>query len=201
MGGTLYDRAKWQFENLKILSEELRVQMALGRAEARDSIEKERKALYTYFSKQKIALEKANEKHKEGRREFLTCVENLKTSLHDEVPVSSEDYDKYKSNVLKHIYELEEEVRQNYPLMNLTVQSLLDSFKVKMDAFRVNLALHDVDNPDKVEKIKKEFSEKLEDVRKLLSKRENRELKVDNFIENISTSFDHLKQAILELSK
>jgi hypothetical protein len=115
--------------------------------------------------------------------------------------VSSEDYDKYKSNVLKHIYELEEEVRQNYPLMNLTVQSLLDSFKVKMDAFRVNLALHDVDNPDKVEKIKKEFSEKLEDVRKLLSKRENRELKVDNFIENISTSFDHLKQAILELSK
>jgi hypothetical protein len=59
MGGTLYDRAKWQFENLKILSEELRVQMALGRAEARDSIEKERKALYTYFSKQKNRFRKS----------------------------------------------------------------------------------------------------------------------------------------------
>ena len=201
MGNTLFDRARVQLENLKILSEELQLQMALGKAEARDMLEKERKAISSYFSQQKKVLAKANQDSKGSRRDFLSCVEDLEASLHGEVPVDSAQYEKYKTNVLHNIYRLEEEVRQNYPLMNIAIQDSLDGFKAKMDAFRVNLALHDIDDPERVKKIKLEFSDKLDEVRKLLANRENQEAKVDNFIEDITTSFDHLRQAISELSK
>ena len=137
----------------------------------------------------------------ENRRNFLSCVEDVESALFEEIPTGTKAYDTYKDGILNKVYKLEEAIRDNYPEMNDTMQDNLDAFKAKMDAFRVNLALHDKDNPEKVEKIRNEFTDKLEEIRTVLSSKEHTHSKLDNFVEDISESFNYLKRAIAELSK
>ena len=201
MENTIIDRIKNQAKNLKMLTDELQVQMALGKAEARDIIEKEKKIFSKYINEQRNELAKVENASNENRRSFLTCVEDLESALYNEIPEGTKAYDKYKDDILTKVYKLEEVLRDSYPDMNESIQEKLDAFKSKMDAFRVNLALHDKDNPEKVEKIRNEFTEKLEDIRKILGSKEQVNTKLDNFVEDISESFNYLKRAIAELSK
>ena len=201
MENTILDRIKTQARNLQMLTDELQVQMALGKAEARDIIEKERKTFSKYINEQRREFAKVENESNENRRTFLSCVEDLESALFDKIPEGTKEYDNYKDGLLNKVYKLEEVIRDNYPEMPEGMQDNLDVFKAKMDAFRVNLALHDKDNPEKVEKIRGEFTEKLEEIRNLLSNKEETHSKLDNFVEDISESFNYLKRAISELSK
>lgn len=201
MENAIIDRIKTQAKSLKTFSEELQVQMALGKAEARDLFEKERKNLSNYMNEHRAQVAKSEAENDENRREFLTTVENLESALLDDVPTKVRAYEKYKKGVLEKIYILEEQIRDNYPTMNNDMQEMLDVFKGKMDAFRVNLALHDKDDPEHVQEIKKDLTEKLEDIREVLGKRESEQSRLDNFFEDISESFGYLKRAVDNLSK
>jgi hypothetical protein len=200
MENAIIERVKTQARNLKTLSDELQVQMALGKAEARDLIKEEKKTLTKFINEQKRAIQKSQSISEDNRRIFLTCVEDLEGALFTDVPTQVAEYDQYKNNLLSKVYKLEEEVRKNYPSMSVEIQDELDVFKAKMDAFRVNIALHDKDDPEKVEKIRTEFTEKLTDIRSMLSNREQAQTKLDNFVEDISESFNYLKRAIADLS-
>ncbi|MFT4533487.1 MAG: hypothetical protein ACJA1A_003197 [Saprospiraceae bacterium] len=200
MENALIERVKSQARGLKTLSDELQVQMALGKAEARDLIKKEKKTLTKFINEQKKKIEKSQNITEDNRRIFLTCMEDLEGVLFADVPTQVADYDQYKNDLLSKVYKLEEEVRKNYPSMTIDIQDELDVFKAKMDAFRVNIALHDKDDPEKVEKIRSEFTEKLTDIRSMLSNREKAQSKLDNFVEDISESFNYLKRAIADLS-
>ncbi len=200
MENAIIDRIKSQARNLRTLTDELQVQMALGKAEARDLIEAERKNLSKYINTQRNQITKAENISNENRRSFLTCVEDLESALFQEVPSVPKEYDKYKNEILNRVYKLEEEVRNNYPSMNEEMQETLDAFKAKMDAFRVNLALHDKDNPEKVDKIRAEFTDRLGEIRNVLNNKEEAQSKLDNFMEDISESFNYLKRAIADLS-
>jgi hypothetical protein len=200
MENAIIDRIKSQAKNLRTLTDELQVQMALGKAEAKDVIENERKTLSKYINSHKKEIERVEGLSDKNRRTFLSCVEDLESALYTEVPTATKSYDKYKNDILSKIYRLEEEVRTSYSGMNEEMQSNLDLFKAKMDAFRVNLALHDKDNPSQVEKIKNEFTERLGEIRNVLSEREQAQSKLDNFVEDISESFNYLKRAIADLS-
>lgn len=200
MENAIIERIKNEARNLQALSDELQVQMALGKAEARDLIERERKALATFINKQRAELKKSAAYSADDRRDFLTCIENLESSLFQEVPTEVGVYDAYKKEVLQKIYKLEEAVRVSYPDMSKQMQETLDSFKTKMDAFRVNLALHDKDDPARVASVRREFTEKLIEVRQLLDRRETAQTKLDHFVEDISESFSYLKRAISNLS-
>jgi len=176
------------------------VQMALGKAEARDLVEMERKNLSKYVQKQKSQLWKIGEKNSETKLELLSAVENLEASLSKEVPSSNKAYMKYKNQILTEIYTLEELLKEGNPIVSKEVQETFEGFKVKMDAFRVNLALRDKDNPEKVNQIKKDFTEKLERVRIILSENQNDQTKLGQFAEDISESYKYLKNAISDLT-
>ncbi len=200
MEKAIMDRVKNQVKNLKVLSEELQVQMALGKAEARDLIEAERKNLSQYINRQRNRINDWNTDTGENRREFLTAVENLEAALNAEVPIESVKYDTYKKELLRKIYKVEEEIKENYAEMGFEMQETLEGFKAKMDAFRVNLALHDKDDPTRVDRIRSEFTVKLEEVRTLLAKEEGDQTRLDHFVEDLSESFNYLKKAISDLS-
>ncbi|MBT8232191.1 MAG: hypothetical protein KJN84_06165, partial [Bacteroidia bacterium] len=196
----ILDRVKHQANNLKALSEELQLQMALGKAEARDLIEREKKNLNTFIQKQRQEINQQNTLQNDQRRTFLTCMENLESKLTEVVPEQPKAYDDYKAQVLNNVYKLEEEIKENYPQFNSALKAQLDQFKSKMDAFRVNLALHDKDDPEKVEKIRNEFTVKLDQIRQVFADKENAQSKLDSFVEDISESFSFLKKAIADLS-
>ena len=200
MDNEIIDQVKNFTTNLKTLTDELRVQMALGKAEARDILEQERKNFSKYINRQKIEINKNVEMSNNIREQFLKTVENLENKLLNTVPTASNDYDQYKKEVLKNVYQLEEEVKKNYSIMTPDMLKNIDSFKNKMDAFRVNLALHDKDDPKKVDRIRNEFSEKLKQVGNLLGERENAQSKLDSFTKDISVSYKILRKAISDLS-
>lgn len=200
MENAIIERIKNEARNLQALSDELQVQMALGKAEARDLIERERKMLADFINKERAELKKSAAYTADDRRDFLTNIENLESSLFQEVPTDVKAYDAYKKEVLEKVYKLEEVVRVSYPDMSTQMQETLDAFKAKMDAFRVNLALHDKDDPARVASIRREFTEKLIEVRQLLDRRETAQTKLDHFVEDISESFNYLKRAISNLS-
>ena len=174
--------------------------MALGKAEARDLVERERKTFTKYINKQKKEIEKIETSNNENRRNFLTAVEDLESSLFEEVPSKVRAYEKYKQTIMENIFKLEEQIRDNYPSMSQDVQETLDTFKAKLDGFRVNLALHDKDDPEKVQNIKSDLTNKIEDIRQMLSSRENDQSRLDNFVEDMTESFNYLKRAIANLS-
>ncbi len=200
MENAIIERVQNQFYNLKVLSDELRVQMALGQAEAKDLIENEKKVLSKYFSSQKKNIEHIAGKSENVRKEFLHSIQDLEIDLFKEVPTKKAEYATYKSALLSKVYSVEESIKENYPQLKTDLKNILDPFKTKMDAFRVNLALHDKDNPEKVESIRAEFSQKLDQVRSLLTKKEDDQSKIDSFVEDISTSFDFLKKALDRLN-
>jgi chromosome segregation ATPase len=200
MENPIMDRVKNEARNLKVLYEELQVQMSLGKAEARDMIERERKALSDYMRKQRDAVQQGLEDSADDRRVLLTCVEDLEAALSAEVPNKVRAYDTYKRDLLQRVYRLEEVVRASYPTLSENMQEVLDGFKSKMDAFRVNLALHDKDDPERVERIRNEFMTKIEEVRQLLAEREMAKTRLDHFMEDMSQSFNYLKRAISDLA-
>ncbi len=200
MEKAIMERVKNQVKNLKVLSEELQVQMALGKAEARDLIEAERKNLSNYINRERSRIKEWDSGSAENRRELLTAVEDLESALYAKVPDKAKKYDAYKNDLLRKIYKLEEDIKENYAAMGLEMQETLDGFKAKMDAFRVNLALHDKDDPARVDRIRNEFTDKLEEVRTLLAKEEGDQSKLDHFVEDLSESFNYLKKAIADLS-
>lgn len=200
MENAIFEKLKGQFKNLKVLSEELQVQMALGKAEAKDLVDREKKELTNFFNKQKRQIERFETSAMENRRAFLTAVENLESALHAEIPEDKIKYDMYKDRILKNIYKLEEVTREHFPQVEDEMRETLEVFKAKMDAFRVNLALHDKDDPEKVRQIKREFSEKVAEIRTTLAKKEEAQTKLENFFEDLSESFNYLKKAISDLS-
>ncbi len=200
MENVIIERVKTQARSLKMLSDELQVQMALGKAEARDLIKEEKKTLTKFINEQKREIQKSKSISEDNRKVFLTCMEDLEGVLFAEVPTHVAAYDEYKNDLLSKVYKLEDEVRKNYPSMGVDMQDKLDVFKAKMDAFRVNIALHDKDDPEKVEKIRTEFTEKLTDIRSMLNNREQAQTKLDNFVEDITESFNYLKRAIADLA-
>ena len=105
-----------------------------------------------------------------------------------------------KTRFLHKIFEIEELSKELSLNLGSEIHRNLDTFKVKMDAFRVNLALHDKDNPEKVTRVRNEFTERLSSIRTLLSEHESDQSKINNFVEDISQSFKFLKRAISDLS-
>jgi len=201
MENVIIQRVKDQLKNLKTLSEELEVQMALGKAEAKDLFKQERKNISKFIEKEKNILNESNTGSEESRRSFLSKIENLESSINAEIPSSASNYDTYKTKVLKNIYQVEEVIKENDIARDRSFNTTLDSFKTKMDAFRVNLALHDKDNPEKVERVRNDFTTKLTEVRGILAKDERDEANLDNFTEDIKQSFHFFKKAIEDLSK
>lgn len=200
MENAILERIQSQFYNLKVLSDELRVQMALGQSEAKELIENEKKMVSKYISSQRKSLEKNLNTSQEVRNDFLTSLQNLEIQLNKAIPLEHKDYNNYKSNLLKDIYRVEEKIKEHFPQINSDLKNMLEPFKAKMDAFRVNIALHDRDNPEKIEMIRGDFSEKLEQVRSLLTSKQDDQTKIDSFVDDISTSFDYLKRAVERLN-
>ncbi|NNK90427.1 MAG: hypothetical protein HKO89_07450 [Saprospiraceae bacterium] len=200
MENAIFEKLKGQVKNLKVLSEELQVQMALGKAEAKDLVDREKKELTNFFNKQKKQIERFESSAMENRRAFLSAVEDLESSLHVDIPEDKTEYDLYKDRILKNIYKLEEVTREHFPQVEDEMKESLEAFKAKMDAFRVNLALHDKDDPEKVRQVKREFSEKVAEIRTTLAKKEEAQTKLENFFEDLSESFNYLKKAISDLS-
>jgi len=103
----LKEKGQQQLDRIKQAMDEMRVQAALGRAEAKDLFEKERKTLSKFINEEKALLEKSNEVSVSHEKDLLSKIDDLEQKLVQVVPANQTEFDTYKKDVLGSIYQLE----------------------------------------------------------------------------------------------
>jgi len=193
------DLRKGKLTQAKAFLEELEVQMALGKAEAKDAFESERKNLTTYLNKQKAQLKNVENIAVEHKQSLLQSLENLESQLGMELSTGKRKFDKQKKDTLGKIYQLEDQLQKAYGDVSHNLQTQLDAFKIKLDGYRVQLALGSIEDEATLAKLKSELQAQVDELRIKLQRETVSGDKVDHFINEISESFQHMKKAFSDL--
>jgi hypothetical protein len=199
MENVIIEKGKEQLQKMKMWADELEVQIALGKAEAKDAFERERKNIMRFVNTQKAEIEKVNKISSEKKKELISLVNKLEESLNLPIPTGKKKYDEYKSSVLESIFKVEYALKEDYGDEDAPMRKELEEFKTKMDGFRINLALNDQKDPEKVKEYKLALQEKVSEIRAKFHEGENELSKMDNFLEDISESFTYFKRAIKDI--
>ncbi len=195
----MIELGKEKLQQLKTIFDELEVQLALGKAEARDIFDKEKKNLTQFINEQKIRFKKEQKVADEKWDELMNKFEVLEANVSKETAVSKEEYDEQKEKTLRAIYELEHTIKEAYGDLGATFREQLDAFKARLDAYRIQLALSEFDNATEAENRRHELREKVSEIREKMKKEEDEANKIDDFVSEMSASFDHLKKAFSDL--
>jgi len=195
----LMELGKEKLEQMKTVFEELEVQLALGKAEAKELFEREKKNMNEFINEQKTRFKKEEEIAEEHWDNLREKFETLEAHLAEETPEGKEAFDTVKEKTLRSIYELESAMKEAYGEIGGKMREQLDQFKAKLDSYRIQLALSEFGSEDESNVRRDELRQKVEEIREKMSKEEKDANKLDDFVNEMSASFDHMKKAFSDL--
>ena len=176
--------------------EEFRLQLALGKAEAADKYEEAKKNFNEIIADFKTKLNEGNAK----AIELKGKLDELMVQLALGKASSKDSFNEQKKKISTAIREIEDFILRN-PL-GLKLQSKLklelEKFQIKMEILHLRFALAKMDAKDVMESRKKEFVEKIEDLKHGFLKHEP-ELKEnwEHFSKEMNEAYIHLKNAFV----
>lgn len=190
-------------QQVKTKVEELEVQLALGKAEAEDWLEREKKNFGTFLEKAKDAVEKADNIGKEKKEELLTKYEELQVQLALGKAETLEAFEAQKLKIedamkdfQKVVHTVDDEL-SDIPGLLANIGTQLNS---KFEAFEVQFELAKAESQDILEEKKKELSNQLNELKKKL---ENRNYLTDDqlegFSKDITSGLSQIKNAFSKL--
>lgn len=195
----LMDIGKERLTQMKVLLDELQVQMSLGKAEAKDIFDRERKNFLNFVSEEKNVLRRSGEAASTHRTVLMEKFDALDARLAKVVAENKRQYDVQKRETLHAIYELELAMKEAYGDVGMALQAKLDVFRGKLDNYRIKLALGEFETEGELEPLKPELVNAIADIRERLKKETGASEKIDSFSNEISTSFEHMKKAFSNL--
>ena len=190
---------KEKLTQMKVFLDELEVQMSLGKSEAKDAFERERKNFQKYISDQKEQFKQAGKETENHRKTMVEKFEKLESLLVKEPASSKKKFDLDKKATLKAIYELEFIIKEAYGEVGKVMQSKIDNFKGKLDTYRVQLALGEYEDAAELESKKESLRNAVSKITDKLRKEESASEKIEHFAEEVNESVEHLKKAFSEL--
>lgn len=194
------DIGKERLTQMKVLLDELQVQMALGKAEAKDIFERERKNFMQFVSDEKKVLRRSGEAAGKHRQTLMEKFNALDARFAKASAENKRQFDVQKRETLHAIYELELAMKEAYGDVGMALQAKLDAFRANLDNYRIKLALGEFDAAsNELELLKPELVDAMAEIRKRLEKEVGAGEKIDSFSNEISTSFDHMKKAFSNL--
>lgn len=199
MQDELIEVGKEKLTQMKVFLEELEVQMALGKSEAKEAFEKERKNFMQFITDQKEQFKKSGKEAESHRKDLFGKFEALELELDKEPVTSQKKFDMMKKDTLHAIYELEMAMKEAYGEVGLKMQAKLDAFKARLDAYRIKLALGEYEDLAEMESKKEDLRVAVDEILDKLRKEESAGEKIDHFADEINTSVEHLKKAFSEL--
>lgn len=195
----LLDIGKERLTQMKVLLDEMQIQMALGKAEAKDIFDRERKNFLQFMSEEKNMLRRTGEAATKHREVLMEKFEVLDARLAKEPAENKRQYDVQKRETLHAIYNLELAMKEAFGDVGMALQAKLNTFRSKLDDFRIKLALGEFEEEGVLEAMKPELVNAIVDIRERLKKEAGASEKIDSFANEISTSFDHMKKAFTNL--
>ena len=195
----IVNNAKERANRIKGYLEELEVQMALGKAEARDAFEKEKKNFNKFIRSYKNQVQEAENIASNHRTVLDAKFADLEVKISQEFPTAKRPYDKHKKETLQSIYELEYALKEAYGDVGFIIQEKLDRFKDQLDTYRVQLALSDNKPEESLTVRREELLTAATEIREKLQQKEVLGEKVEHFVDDISDAFDKMKKAFSDL--
>lgn len=192
---------KDKMDQLKSFFEELEVQLSLGKAEAKELFEREKKNVTEFINVQRSRLQKEEELKTERLNALEAKIKELASLLAEESPDKVKAYDKSKETLLHCIYSLEAVLKEAYVEAGAALRAHLDQFRNALDAYRIRLALSSFENRAEVEEQKEALSTVLTGMLDRFRSEEKTEEKLNHFVAEMETAFDHVKKAVKELIK
>ncbi len=193
---------KTKLNQWKAMIEELEVQLALGKAEAKDMIKEEQKNVTKFFNEQKAQIQQAETRMAEHRMALANKLRDLEIAIKAKATPSKEEYADYRKTIMQLVHEVEYLTRVVYTEIGQKVRIKLDELKEALDNYRIQLALCAYDTREEIMPSQEALLDCIATTGELLD-RENVKgnKKIEHFMDEISESFDHLKQAFSELLK
>ncbi len=188
-------------DNLKkavVELEELRVQAALGKAEAKDVYEEAKKKLHVYLQEAKIKFSEV--KNNEDVLTLIHAFEHLQVQLAlgkaETKEVFEEQYHKI-SEALNHLEKnFREEIKNNTHFAQLHLE--VEKFKIKLELMVLHYKLNKIKAEYNFEQKKTEFFETLDAIKSRMQKKEaDLKHQWDHLSEEISEAYTNLKKTFL----
>ncbi|MBT8256254.1 MAG: hypothetical protein KJO23_06920 [Bacteroidia bacterium] len=177
--------------NAAIEMEELQVQAALGKAEARDSYEKAKKKFNLFLHESKAKIKTGKEKVSD----IHTKMDELRVQLNLGKAETKEAFEEQKKKLLLALHELKVKIKTNERLKRIYAILLIE-----VEAFMVLLEILDEKfesgaeaAKESFEKGKKRFNEFIESLKAKYGKKEPTQW--EHFSGELSEAFTHFKQA------
>ncbi|MCB0431433.1 MAG: hypothetical protein H6585_10280 [Flavobacteriales bacterium] len=177
--------------------EELRVQLALGKADALEKYDEARKKLNHYLAEVKVQLDKGSEAVSGKWDALRTRLAELKDKLEDTRTASRENFDRQKEKLDNTLESLAKAIRE-VPVTETTarLKDEVEKFKVKTEILRVRLHLGKLEAEETMQAQKKKLTTKMSEVRaSFQNKKEDFTGKWDAFSDEMEQAYAHIKQA------
>ena len=181
--------------------EELRVQSALGKAEAKDAYEEVKKKFNKYVHEAKLQMNNVKGATKEKSSQLKTALEELQLQLVLGKADTKDLFEAQRKKISNALNEIETLIKKNKTtdLYYAELQMEIEKFRIKLDILKLQFELKKLGVKEEFEEKKNEFSKELSEIKKrLLKKEEEAEDKWEHFREEISGAYSHLKKAFVK---
>lgn len=192
MSQTLKDKTENRINNLKAIVQELQLQLTLGKAEALDELERQKKNLQATVNeiKQKV----------ESDPKVKARLEELQVQLALGKAETRDMFEEQKVKLISLINEVEKSLEKNYPDLMEKAEALFTRLKTRLEIGRVHFALGTADAKDELEKLGKVLSKDFNEVIAKLEKKKNlSDIKWEDVSEEIQDAYTHIKNAFTRL--
>lgn len=176
--------------------EELQVQAALGKAEAKDKYEEIKKKFNLVLHEAKSKIESGKEKVEDIDTKF----DELRVQLELGKAEGLEAFKEQKKGLLNKLHEIEVKIKTNKRLNDIYAFILLEieKFKLKLEVLEQKFETGKGGAKTSFEKGKTEFNTFIENIKAKYGKKE--ETKWEHFQDEISEAFTHFKKAFIQPS-
>jgi hypothetical protein len=190
------NQIKETLSELKGLFEEMEVQVNLGKKEAKEVFERERQNFTQFVRDQRQQWRRFGMMSEENLEKIKQSLHTLYTLMVEGTTEKQEDFQLWKDNRLHAIYELEFLLREIQPGINETEKEVINDLKVKMDVYRIHLALCTFEKTGDLITFAEELRVQLDKTIHFFENEvDDSWERIENFKEELGTSFEHLKKA------
>lgn len=194
----LTDRIISGLKKAAVELEELHLQAALGKAEARDAYESAKKMFNKYIHEARIRMEGVKGLSKDRSVKLKTAFETLQLQLALGKAETKEIFESQAKKIDKALREIETFIRKNKitDVYYAELQMEIEKFRIKLDILKLQYELKKIGVKEEFEAKKKEFLNNLSDVRNnLLEKEASAGSTWEHFRDDISGAYSRLKKA------
>lgn len=192
-----------KFDNWKSKVEELRLQMHLGSADARDEFEEQKRKLKKWADEKGKKIDELEGEAKIKLKKLRADLEELQVQAALGRAEAKDAFADQQKQLTTKLHEIEEELKVAYNStekgvvkISEEVEEELTDFKTKFELFRVQFSLGKAEAKDYWDDKKKDLSKRLTELdRKIDDMKDRAEDKWDDFSGEMTEAWKHIRKA------